>query len=80
MSWVSEIAKVLVLCLFTIFVLFVGYMLPPHNSKATGLDLLFHLIGSRLALVGVLNVVIGLVLTRLSVFGDAAGRWHFGLR
>jgi len=80
MGWILEISKMLVVVVLTIFVLLVGYMLPPHQSKATGLDLLFHLMGSRLALVGVLNVVIGLVLTRLSVVGDAAGRWHFSLR
>lgn len=81
MSWIVEIAKMSVVCLFTIFVLIVGYMVIPHgNAKATGLDLLLSIIGTRLALVGALNVVIGLTLTRLSVFGDAAGKLHVTLR
>lgn len=51
-----------------------------NNSKATGIDLLFRLTGSRLALVGVVNFIVGLLLTRLTIVGDAAGRWRLGLR
>lgn len=81
MAWVIEIAKAFVLCAATAFVLAVANMIfPLNNSKATGIDLLFRLTGSRLALVGVVNFVVGLLLTRLTVVGDAAGRWHLGLR
>ena len=51
-----------------------------NNSKATGIDLLFRLTGSRLARVGVVNFIVGLLLTRLTIVGDAAGRRHLGLR
>ena len=80
MASVIEIAKAFVLCAATAFVLAVASMIPLNNSKATGIDLLFRLTGSRLALVGVVNFVVGLLLTRLTVVGDAAGRWHLGLR
>jgi|HubBroStandDraft_6_1064221.scaffolds.fasta_scaffold1814484_1 hypothetical protein len=81
MGWVIEIAKALVLCTATAFVLALASMIfPLNNSKATGIDLVFRLTGSRLALVGVVNFVVGLLLTRLTVVGDAAGRWHLRLR
>jgi uncharacterized integral membrane protein len=81
MGWIIEIAKLLPVCTGTALVLAVAMMVfPVGNAKATGVNLLFALTGSRLALVGVLNVVIGLVLSRLTVVGDAARRWHFGLR
>jgi hypothetical protein len=81
MGWILEIAKMSVVCLFTILVLVVAYELAPHgNAKATGLALFLSIIGSRLAIVGVLNLVIGFVLTRLYVFGDAAGKLHVTLR
>lgn len=82
MSWIIEIAKALVVCAGTIFLLIVSnviFSLNINNSKATGLALGFQIIGTRLALVGVLNVVIGLLLTRVTPFYDAAG-FHFGLR
>jgi hypothetical protein len=83
MGWVIEIAKALGVCAVTAFVLALGFMLFPlggTNQKAIGIDLLFRLTGFRLALVGALNVVVGLLLTRLSVFSDAGGRMHFTLR
>jgi hypothetical protein len=80
MGWVIEIAKLLLVCAVTAIVLAMPTIVGVGNSKATGLDLLFRFTGSRLAMVGVLNLVIGLVLTRLSVISDAAGRWHFSLR
>jgi hypothetical protein len=80
MGWVIEIAKALTVCIATAVVLALVVMLVPlNNSKATAVDVIFRLTGFRLALVGGLNVVIGLGLTRLSVVGDAAGRWHFSL-
>jgi hypothetical protein len=81
MAWVIEIAKAFVLCAATAFVLAVASMIfSLNNSKATGIDLLFRLTGSRLALVGVANFIVGLLLTRLTIVGDAAGRWRLGLR
>ena len=81
MGGVIEITKAFVLCTATAFVLAVASMIfPVNNSKATGIDLLFRLTGSRLALVGVVNFVVGLLLTRLTVVGDAVGRWHLRLR
>ena len=82
MGWVIEIAKAFVLCAATVFVLAVAGMifLPLNNSKAVGIDLLFRFTGFRLALVGVVNLIVGLLLTRLTVVGDATGHLHLGLR
>lgn len=76
-----EVAKALVLFTATAFVLALTSMIfPLNNSKATGIDLVFRLTGPRLALVGVVNFLVGLLLTRLTVVGDAVGRWHLRLR
>lgn len=81
MSWIVEIAKMLVLCAATAFVLALANFIPPfNNSTAIGLDLVLRITGARLALVGGLNLGVGLLLTRLTVFGDAAGKLHVNLR
>ena len=81
MGWIIEVAKMLAVCVATALVLAAAVALfPLHNSKATGVDLIFRLTGHRLALVGALNVVVGLLLTRLTMFGDAAGKLHIALR
>jgi hypothetical protein len=84
-GWIIEVSKLLPICVGTLIVLalltMIGFAFTGGNShKATGIDLIFAVTGTRLAAVGVLNVVIGLVLSRLTVVGDAAGKWHFGLR
>jgi hypothetical protein len=81
METLWEIARALGLCAATTLILVAGMMFfPINNSKATGIELVFRLTGSRLALVGVLNVFIGLLLTRLTIVGDAAGHVHINLR
>lgn len=77
MVWILEIVETLVLCAATVLVLALGAMIFPRgtNSKAIGIDLVFHLTGARLAMVGLLNLVVGLLLTRVG-FVLEAGRLH----
>lgn len=81
MGWILEIVKLLVLCAATALVLALGAMILPRgtNSKAIGIDLVLHLTGARLAMVGVLNLVVGLLLTRVGLVLDA-GRLHVTFR
>ena len=63
MGWILEIAKALVVCVITTLVLAVITMWPTGNPKATPpVDAIFVLTGTRLALVGVLNFIVGAVL------------------
>ena len=60
----------------TIFVLIVGMMLGSVNThRATGLFAVLGIISERLALVGILNVVVGVGLALL-----VAGKLHLGMR
>lgn len=65
MGWILEIAKALVVCVITTLVLAVITMWPTGNQKATPVDAIFLLTGTRLALVGVLNFIVGAVLILL---------------
>jgi hypothetical protein len=62
MGWILEIAKALVVCVITTLVLAVITMWPTGNQKAMTVDAIFLLTGTRLALVGVLNFIVGAVL------------------
>ena len=81
MSWIIEIAKLLPLCAGTALVLAVATMLTPLGERESSrhqFDFRNHRLTACLG--RFLNVVIGLVLSRLTVVGDAAGRMHFSLR
>jgi len=74
MSLISEIAKMLPVVAITIFVLIVGMMLGSVNThRATGLFAVLGTLSERLALVGILNFVVGVGLALL-----VAGTLHWG--
>lgn len=76
MTLISEIAKMLPVVAITIVVLFLGMMLGSVNThRATGLYAVLGILSERLALVGILNLVVGIVLALL-----VAAKLHWGVR